>query len=235
VRLFAIADLHLSGWNPKPMDIFGERWQDHARKLRDGWERIVGAGDLVLVPGDISWAMNLAQARADLDWIGSLPGRKLLLRGNHDYWWNAIGQVRRALPEGMLALQNDSVSVEGLAVAGTRGWTCPGSGPFSAEDEKIYLRESGRLSLSLQHAQRFRRPGARLVGMMHYPPFNERLEPSLFTDAWEAAGADLVVYGHLHGVDAQKVFEGALRGVEYRMVASDHLDFKPLKLMDILS
>jgi predicted phosphohydrolase len=216
------------------MDIFGERWQDHARKLRDGWERMVGAGDLVLVPGDISWAMNLAQARADLDWIGACRAQAPAA-GKSRLLWNAIGQVRRALPEGMLALQNDSVSVEGLAVAGTRGWTCPGSGPFSAEDEKIYLRESGRLSLSLQHAQRFRRPGARLVGMMHYPPFNERLEPSLFTDAWEAAGAAPVVYGHLHGMDAQKFFEGALRGVEYRMVASDHLDFKPLKLMDILS
>jgi len=233
MRLFAISDLHLSGWSPKPMDIFGPQWQDHARKLKDRWERQVGKDDLVLIPGDISWAMNLTQAQVDLDWIGRLPGRKILVRGNHDYWWSAIGRVREALPAGVLALQNDSITQGNFIVAGSRGWSCPGSRTFSAADEKIYVRESQRLALSLSHALRNRQPGQKLIGMMHFPPFNEKLEPSVFTQAWEQAGVDLVIYGHLHGVDARTVFEGRLRGVEYRMVASDYLGFDPLELKDI--
>jgi predicted phosphohydrolase len=233
LRVFAIADLHLSGFSPKPMDIFGYQWHDHARKLREYWQQDVAPGDIVLIPGDISWAMTLHEARVDLEWIGALPGRKVLLRGNHDYWWGAIGRVRAALPEGTEALQNDSVAYGGLLIAGTRGWTCPGSSSYEPGDERIYLRESERLALSLRHAQRLRKPGQRLIGIMHYPPFNEKREPSLFTDAWEQAGAELVVYGHLHGVSADMVFEGTMRSVEYRMVASDYIGFKPRLLLEM--
>ena len=149
MQIYAIADLHLSLTSEKPMDVFGEAWRGHAEKLERNWRERVQADDLVLIPGDISWAMQLSAALPDLSFIGDLPGKKILLKGNHDYWWSAIGRVRASLPEGMRALQNDSIVENGIGICGSRGWLCPGSNNFSAEDQKIYLRELDRLSLSL--------------------------------------------------------------------------------------
>lgn len=223
MRIYAIADLHLSLTTDKPMDVFGEAWRGHAEKLEQNWRETVSRGDLVLVPGDISWAMQLEAALPDLSFVGRLPGRKILLKGNHDYWWSAIGRVRAALPEGMRALQNDAVAENGAAICGSRGWLCPGGANFTQEDEKIYLRELDRLSLSIRALPE---DGMR-IAMMHFPPFCERDRASGFTERLEAAGVKIAVYGHLHGDANKYAFEGEKNGIFYHCVAADKLDFTP--------
>ena|SRR5690606_18557091 len=126
MRLFAIADPHLSRVDPKPMDIFGPGWDGHPEAFFDGWRSVVGDDDVVLVPGDLSWAMRLDDALVDLRDIADLPGRKVILRGNHDYWWPSISKLRKVLPDGMVAIQNDAVVVDEVVIAGTRGWRCLG-------------------------------------------------------------------------------------------------------------
>lgn len=222
MRVFAIADLHLSGAQPKPMDVFGEAWTNHWERIKENWRAAIGADDVVLIPGDISWAMSLKDAQLDLDDIATLPGRKVLLRGNHDYWWQSIGRVREALGGGMQALQNDSIDFGEFWLCGSRGWTCEGSKGFTAEDKKIYDREVMRLELSLKSAK-----GKPILAMTHYPPFNEKGEPSGFTELYEAHGVFLAVYGHLHNRSCRMAFEGTRNGTEYHLVSCDHLNFNP--------
>ena len=137
MRVYAIADPHLSRVHPKPMTVFGAGWEGHPEAFFRGWREVVGEEDLVVVPGDISWAMRLSEAIPDLLDLARLPGRKVLLKGNHDYWWPSISRLRAALPPGMYALQNDALVVDGVAVAGTRGWQYP---PQRPEDEKVFAR-----------------------------------------------------------------------------------------------
>ena len=223
MQIYAIADLHLSLTSEKPMDVFGEAWRGHAEKLERNWRERVQADDLVLVPGDISWAMQLSAALPDLSFIGNLPGRKILLKGNHDYWWSAIGRVRASLPEGMRALQNDSIVENGIGICGSRGWLCPGSNNFNAEDQKIYLRELDRLSLSLASLPAVETK----IAMLHFPPFLDKEKGSGFTERLEDAGVQIVVYGHLHGEANRYAFEGERNGITYHCVAADKLDFMP--------
>ena len=194
MAVFAIADLHLPA-QQKPMDIFGDHWKDHAQRIFDDWRGRVASGDAVLLPGDLTWAMKLEEALEDLMAIGALPGEKVLLRGNHDYWWNSIGRVRRALPEGMYALQNDSVALGGRLYAGSRGWVLPVP-ETDAADLRIYQRERLRLEMSLQHARHVG-GDAPITAMMHYPPLTED-EPG-FSDLLERYCVTDCVYGHLHG------------------------------------
>ena len=223
MRIYAIADLHLSLTSEKPMDVFGEAWRGHAEKLEQNWRERVQEDDLVLIPGDISWAMQLGAALPDLSFIGNLPGKKILLKGNHDYWWSAIGRVRSNLPAGMRALQNDSIVESGIGVCGSRGWLCPGSSNFSAEDQKIYLRELDRLSLSLASLPAVETK----IAMLHFPPFADKEKGSGFTERLEAAGVQIAVYGHLHGEANRYAFEGERNGIYYHCVAADKLDFLP--------
>lgn len=208
------------------MDKFGQRWKDHAERIARAWQQTVGPGDLVLIPGDHSWAMKLEQARDDLDFIGQLPGRKVMIRGNHDYWWQSIGKVRKALPEGVYAVQNDFVHFDGnWAICGTRGWLIPSHPDFGQEDEKLLAREASRLELSLQSAEK-----AGLVPeivMIHYPPLPHSGEETVFSDLLEAYGVRLCVYGHLHGDAGRYRVDGTYRGVQYVLVACDAIDFAP--------
>jgi len=230
LKVFAISDLHLSGSDPKPMDVFGERWENHWVRIQQDWRAKVEPEDLVLVAGDISWAMQLEQAQVDLEELGALPGQKVLLRGNHDYWWSSLTKVERILPKGTFALQNNALRFEGVVVAGTRGWTIPASIGTHSQDEKIYAREVQRMELSLSAAKKLQQEGDRLLVMTHYPPFNERQEPSPVTDRIEAAGADAVVYGHLHGAGIRDAFQGNLRGVRYYLTSCDAMNFQLLAL-----
>ncbi|HWQ97778.1 MAG TPA: metallophosphoesterase [Clostridia bacterium] len=223
MQIYAIADLHLSLTSEKPMDVFGETWRGHAEKLERNWRECVQEDDLVLIPGDISWAMQLSAALPDLSFIGNLPGKKILLKGNHDYWWSAIGRVRSQLPAGMRAIQNDSIVEGGVGLCGTRGWLCPGSNNFSAEDQKIYLRELDRLTLSLNSLP----PVETKIAMLHFPPFADKEKGSGFTERLEAAGVQIAIYGHLHGEANRYAFEGERNGITYHCVAADKLDFAP--------
>ena len=228
MRVFALADPHLSKVDPKPMDIFGGNWAGHPDILFERWREVVNEDDLVLLPGDISWAMHLDDALADLRDIAALPGTKVLLRGNHDYWWSSIGKLRAALPERMYAVQNDAVKIGEVVVAGSRGWTVPGSFEFSEQDEKIYVREVERLRLSLNAAKKLK--GDKLVVMLHYPPTNARLEPSAVTELLREAQPDAVVFGHLHGAGPGLPLPD-LGETEVHFVAADALGFRPKLLL----
>ena len=233
MKVFAISDPHLSFANPKPMDVFGDRWENHAQRMKDAWQKKVGDEDIVLVPGDISWAMKEKDAMADLNFLASCPGYKVILRGNHDYWWNSISKVRAMLPEKFYAIQNDSLRFGKLLLCGTRGWVCPGSAVYNEEeDRKIYEREVLRLQLSLQSLKRAE--GDHVIAMLHYPPFNEKREESGFSSALAEAKVDQVIYGHLHGKSCMGAFEGFRDGIEYHLVSGDHLQFEPKCLLELV-
>ena len=227
MRVFAIADPHLSSRDPKPMDVFGTTWQRHPEAFFEGWQRVVGEDDLVLVPGDISWAMRLEDALPDLAAIAALPGRSVLLRGNHDYWWPSLRKLRAALPEGMHAIQHDAIRVGDVIVAGTRGWTVPGTHGSDAHDERIYRRELHRLRLSLDAAASLG-PGS-LVVMLHFPPTNPRGDASEMLDLIAAAAPRALVFGHVHS-DAP-VHVPTLPGTVVRFVAADALRFEPALIL----
>ena len=213
------------------MDIFGGNWAGHPEVLFERWLETVDEDDLVLLPGDISWAMHLEDALTDLRDIAALPGTKVLLRGNHDYWWSSISKLRAALPERMYAVQNDAVKVGNVVVAGSRGWTVPGSFDFSKQDAKIYTREVERLRLSLNAAEKKKVEGDKLIVMLHYPPTNARLEPSEVTELLKEAQPDAVVFGHLHGAGSDLPLPD-LGETEVHFVAADALEFRPKLILE---
>ena len=183
----------------------------------------------MLLPGDISWGMRLPEAAADLDVIDSLPGRKILLSGNHDYWWKSSSRLAGQYPE-MAFLKNDAVPWEKSFICGTRGWLCPNERSFTPEDEKIYKREQIRLRLSLDAAMK---AGAEdIIVLMHFPPVNEKREPSAFTEILAEYPVKRVVYGHLHGAANHKnALRGERNGIIYELVAADYLDFCPKRIL----
>ena len=205
------------------MDIFGTQWSHHWQRISQHWREVVAADDIVLIPGDISWAMTLDEAMADLLAIGDMPGRKVMIRGNHDYWWSGITKVRLALPEGLMAVQNDAIMLDGTVICGTRGWTMPGD-KTDDNDEKIYVREIGRMRMSLEAARK-RSPEGRIIAMIHYPPVDEHGAPSPMSELFEEFGIGDVVYGHLHGAALKSAFIGTARGVAYHQVSCDRLNF----------
>lgn len=226
--IFAIADLHLSFASNKPMDIFGDNWADHAGQIRENWLRQIKEEDLVLVPGDISWALHLAEADADLKWLSALPGIKVILRGNHDYWWVTLKKMSKAYPE-LHFLQNSAFVYGDYVICGTRGWICPGDQGFDeAQDQKIYQRELIRLRLSLEEG---RKTGKRIIAMIHYPPCPSRLDSSGFTEMFQEYGVELVLYGHVHN-QFDSIFEGIRGDIEYRLVSSDYLKFNPAEIRE---
>ena len=227
MAIFAIGDLHLPGGDMKPMDVFGAHWENHFERISEDWRARVRDGDTVLIPGDISWAMQLGPALCDLRRIAELPGRVLILRGNHDYWWSSLTQLRTNLPQGMYAVQNDAFDGGDVVFCGTRGWAIPGSANTTAQDEKLYRRESMRLVMSLQSAQRMAQ-GRPIVAMMHYPPLlpENAKTGTAFTELLTRYGAARCVYGHLHGPSVQRGYNGMYNGVEYDLVSCDALGFR---------
>ena len=227
MKIFAIGDLHLPGGDNKPMDVFGAHWEGHFLRIAKDWQEKVGWDDLVLIPGDISWAMQLVPALEDLKMIGALPGKKVIMRGNHDYWWCGIQRLREVLPENMFAIQNDAMRFGDTVVCGSRGWTLPGGSP---EDEKIYNRELIRLELSLQSARKL--GGSRLVVMMHYPPLGDGGASTKISQLLASYQPDDVVYGHLHGASLRGAVTGVYDGVRYHCVSCDGLKFRLYALPD---
>lgn len=222
MAIHAISDLHLGFAVDKPMDRFGPAWEDHASKLAGHWRARVRDADTVLVCGDTSWAMRLDEARPDLEFLAALPGRKVLLRGNHDYWWGSLRKLRQALPAGIVPLQHDSLEVEGWQVCGSRGWLLPGP-ETSPEDAGIYARELGRLRLSLESA----RGSAPRLAMLHYPPYAVDTGTSAVLDLLCEYDVRLCVYGHLHAMASGTYPEGRYRGIEFHCVSLDLVDFAP--------
>ncbi|MFR1565804.1 MAG: metallophosphoesterase [Christensenellales bacterium] len=227
MKVYAISDFHLSINNPKPMDIFGEVWSNYLEEISDFWQKNICEEDLVLIAGDISWAMTLDAVKPDLSYLGAFKGKKVLLRGNHDYWWHSISALRGILPYNMYAVQNDCLRFGSVLVCGSRGWTTPENGIFTDEDKKIYDRELIRLKLSLDDLAKKRTPSDLAIAMMHYPPFNSKFEASPFTELMSEYKIDAVVYGHLHGKNARVKRMLNIRGVDYYLTSCDMINNEP--------
>ena len=236
MKLWAIAVLHLSYGSNKPMDVFGARWAQHDRRLKEAWLAAVAPEDVVLLPGDISWAIDLQEVTPDLAFLNALPGKKILSRGNHDYWWTSLRKMRSLCEahgfSSVEFMRNEAFRFgppgAGIVVAGTRGWLVPGDVAWKeSQDRKIYLREEIRLQLSLQQAAQLRQAGDLLLVSFHYPPFD-----ALYVDAMKASETDLCIYGHVHGEAGDRMPEGLIDGIRYINVAGDHLNFAPILLWE---
>lgn len=228
MALFAISDLHLAFDLDKPMDIFGQQWNKHEEKIKCNWQKTISDDDLVLIAGDISWGINEDESINDLRWIENLPGKKIISKGNHDYWWKSITKLN-SMFERTKFIQNNFYFYKDYAICGTRGWICPGSDKFTAKDEKIYLRELVRLKLSLEAA---RNAGyKKYIVMLHYPPTNEKFEQSDFIDIFKEYNVEKVIYGHLHGAALNRVLSGVHDGIEYIISSADYLDFCPKEII----
>lgn len=227
--IWAISDLHLSAARPKPMDIFGPQWKDHAQRIAATWRERVQAEDWVLVGGDISWAMKLPDALPDLAWLAALPGRKVLIKGNHDYWWDRVGPMRPFLPPSLTALEASATEVGKAVVCGTRGWLTPDTLGFDvATDLRVYQRELARLDRALAAAKALAQGQRPIIVMIHYPPFVNQ-QPTEFAQKIAAAGAAACIYGHLHRPeDWASAVQGTVAGVFYQLTACDYLGFGPV-------
>ena len=224
MSIYVTSDLHLSFSEniEKPMEVFGADWVNHAERLESFWRGTVSQNDTVIIAGDVSWALKLEDAEYDLKWIENLPGGKVFVKGNHDLWWVSLAKLKRVVGAGMHFIQNDFYEAEGYAVCGSRGWLCPGDENYSEQDEKIYKREILRLKASLTSA---REAGfSKTIGVMHFPPANDKIGESGFTRLFEEFEVEKVFYGHLHGCDGFKNgIQGNIGGVDYKLVSLDYM------------
>jgi len=234
LRLFAISDLHLGFGVDKPMDLFGPQWVGHADKMRVAWDAMVGPDDWVLVGGDTSWGLSLAEARPDLDWLGERPGQKILIKGNHCTWWASRAKVEKILHPSIRLLQNNAVEMpDATVVVGTRLWDSPDAPSAGEGAAKVYAREVERLKLSIKAGTELGGcvpDGKRTIALIHYPP---RFSDGRCTSAvalLEEANVQLCVYGHLHGKDQRHGFQGEAGGIRYVLAAVDAIDFRPIPI-----
>lgn len=223
MKIFAISDLHLAETSNKPMNIFGSNWDNYVEKIITDWQARVSEDDVVLIAGDISWAMQLENALIDLKPFFSLKGKKVFIRGNHDYWWKSVSKIRSELPKDFFVIQNDAIKFENVVICGSRGWTVEGSNDFTEEDRKLYLREAERLKLALRAADKLREEGDKLIAMIHFPPFNVKREDSLFTKLFEEHNVNKVVYGHLHGKECKVDLRLKKNDIEYYLTSCDQV------------
>lgn len=229
MKIFAISDLHLSGKVEKPMDIFGGNWVGYFDKIKEDWKSKVSSEDIVLIAGDISWALAFNDGLYDLNSLKELKGKKIFIRGNHDYWWSGINKLRDNAPDDTFYfLQNDSVKINDTIICGSRGWTCPGCSDFAETDQKLYLREAERFRLALESANKLRQEGDKLIAMIHFPPFNYKKENSLFTDLFEKNKVDKVIFGHLH--KEYYPIKTVKNGIEYYLSSCDILKFNLIEI-----
>ena len=226
MSLFGLGDLHLSLGTDKPMDVFSG-WNDYVERLEQNWKKLVTADDTVVLAGDISWAMKLEDTFTDFSFIHSLPGKKLLLKGNHDYWWSTKRKMDEYLAaNGFSSIQilfNNAYRVGDLTVCGTRGWFLENDTP---EDVKVLNREVGRLRMSLDEARKL---GGEPVVFLHYPPYYRGIECREITDVLVEYGVRRCYYGHIHGKkNFRLAFEGEYRGVGFRLISCDKAAFMPV-------
>ena len=228
MALYAIGDLHLSFGTDKPMDIFGPRWENHFEKLRRGFSAL-NDDDVCVICGDLTWGMDLASCEEDFLFIDRLPGRKIILKGNHDYWWSTAAKARAFFADRGIStidiLHNNCLFYGDTAICGTRGWMV-GENGGSEHDKKITARELLRLEASLKAAG-----DAEKLCFLHYPPKYGAVECAEVTRLFREYSVKKCCYGHLHGKAQGSAFNGVYEGVEYRLVAADHVDFTPVKIL----
>lgn len=229
MALYAIGDLHLSFGCDKPMDVFGGRWTNYVDKLLEGFS-VVGSDDTTVLCGDVSWGMNLEQAKEDFLFINSLPGRKIVLKGNHDYWWSTAAKAKRFFAENDITtidiLNNNCLYYGDTALCGTRGWFYEEE-RSAAHDKKIMLREIGRLETSLKAAGE----KEKLV-FLHYPPKYLNYECPEILEMLEKYSVSECFYGHIHGKGCPAAFQGVKNGVQFHLVSADFVNFSPVKVRD---
>ncbi len=232
MAIFAISDLHLSKAVNKPMDIFGGGWENYMEKLEKNWNKTVSADDWVLVSGDLSWGTYLEETAADFQFLSSLPGKKILSKGNHDYWWTTFSKLNKFRDElglqDIFFLHNNSYVCQSVGVCGTRGWISPDNPEFTAHDARIYSRELGRLELSLKSLED--KSCRQIVAMLHYPPLYPNSSSRDLLDLLKSYGVKKCVYGHLHGPAFKDAVEGRVEGIEFILTSSDRLGFNPVRL-----
>ncbi len=226
MKLYAFSDFHLSGDPPsKPMDIFGAHWKNHREKIITAWLETIHEEDTVIMAGDLSWAMNMDDAISDLKMLGRLPGRKIVVRGNHDYWWDTVTKMTR-MTDGMLEfLHNSAIRTGQVALAGTRGWISESSPKLTETDKPIIAREEGRLERSLDLAEKT--GASRIMAVLHYPPFDEARNPSHMIEIMKAHHVTDCIYGHIHGAANFTNLPEELCGIKLHLTSADYLDFKP--------
>ena len=224
MKVYAISDLHLSGMADKPMNVFGPDWEGHFEKIKRDWQEKVAEEDIVLIGGDTSWGMKLEEGMFDLNSLVDLPGEKVFVRGNHDYWWSAITRLRDKAPPRFHFLQNDCVKLGKFIIAGSRGWISPGSADFTEHDKALYLREAERFKLAFRQVKKVREEGDTLIVLIHFPPMGVKKEDTLFTELFEENGADKVVFGHLHGAGYFPL-RCEKAGIEYFLTSCDKTKF----------
>lgn len=228
MALYAIADLHLSFSSSKPMSKFGKNWIDHYKKIETNWTNKIKSDDTVLISGDISWGMRLKDALDDLNFIHDLPGKKILIRGNHDYWWSSISKLN-SLFDDMFFIQNNFTTYNDYAICGTRGWLCPGDASFEESDIAIYNREKIRMELSLKNAKKSN--FNKIIFLIHFPPTNDKFERSEFIDLFEEYSVEKVIYGHLHGpFDKNRIYNWKENKIDYYLTSCDYINFSPIKI-----
>ena len=229
MALYAIGDLHLCLGAPKPMDIFGGAWVGYMEKLKEGMS-VITEQDTVVLLGDLSWALDLEEAAEDFSWINQIPGRKIILKGNHDYWWSTAAKFDKfCAAQGfgdMYVLNNNFFEYNDIAICGTRGWFFE-ENRSGEHDEKVFKRELSRLETSLKAAGEKQK-----IVFLHYPPRYKGYECTEILDLLKAYGVRQCFYGHLHGPSHALAQEGQWDGIEFRLVAADKLQFVPWKVME---
>ncbi len=229
MKIFAIGDLHLDSKNEKPMNIFGDNWLHHEEKIFKNWHETVSEDDVVLIPGDTSWAIKLSDAKNDLLKIENLPGTKIICKGNHDYWWATNNKLDMLGFKTIRFLKNNSYEFDDVIVGGTRGWDSIEDHSSESTNEKIYMRELNRLKISLEQ---MKKSNKHKIVMLHFPPFDSDGNPNEFFRLLEDYSVDVCIYGHLHGEDGHKnVREGYIGGLLLHCVSCDYLDFKLKKII----
>ena len=238
MALFALADLHLALSNPdKSMDVFGHSWNGYITRVKENWESTVTDSDTVLISGDISWATYIEKAEEDFRFISDLPGKKLMIRGNHDYWWTTMKKMEEFFAKkgftNISFVRTNVLEAEDCLISGTRGWMIEsGSSIEGSDDRKIYEREKLRIGMCLDKLNEAD-PGheKKHLLMLHYPPITAKQEFTEFAEMISSGGIDICVYGHLHGKAHKKVFEGDFGGTRFICTSSDYVDFKPVRIL----
>ncbi len=233
MNIYAISDLHFGTAINKSMDKFGDTWVGHKEKIIENWKNTVSDQDYVLIAGDVSWATRTEDAEHDLAIIDKLPGHKIISRGNHDYWWKSVNRLNNMFKTIKFIKNDNTFQInDDIIICGTRGWICPNEYKFNKDDKKIYKREVDRLNLCLSAATK--KNNENIILLLHYPPTNDKLEMSEFTELIKKYRVKKVIYGHLHGKTSFKEgLQGEVDGTEYFLTSADYLEFSPRLIKEI--
>lgn len=231
MAIYALSDLHLSlGVKDKPMNVFGDKWNDYEAKIKKNWNQKINEEDIVIIAGDISWAMYLEDSLEDFEYISSLNGQKIILKGNHDYWWTTVTNMRNFLEENKFKnidfIYNNSYLVENKILTGTRGWNLLDT----ENSSKMIKRESIRLQLAIEDGIKKYGDDKEIIVFMHYPPISNTNKKSDFLKILKQYDIKRCYYGHLHGKSHQDAVEGIVDGIEFKLISADYLNFDVIKV-----